>query len=123
MITGDSSTASEVKLDLIDKSFATALDEEAIRLGGITIFNVRVVGDPAIQRIAAIRYASKVTLVTLALDGSTVSSVDAGRELRDFIAPLEMWTALSLREQAEASVAGYTDLLVGALRSQGHVPG
>ncbi|BCM17766.1 hypothetical protein [Mesorhizobium sp. J8] len=103
-------------------SFTEKAAAIAARSRGILLFDVRVDGDAAVQRIAAIRYPSDRTGV-LALDrqGSVIRHCIVGGIFSGFIAPLENWTSMPLSMQAKINVDGHATLFLDALRKAGHM--
>ncbi|CDX44995.1 conserved hypothetical protein [Mesorhizobium sp. ORS 3359] len=95
----------------------------AARSRGLLLFDVRVDGDAAVQRIAAIRYPSDRTGV-LALDirGVGIRHCIVGGTFSALTAPLENWTGMPLSMQAKISVDDHATLFLGALREAGHLP-
>ncbi|MET3597750.1 hypothetical protein ABID26_007176 [Mesorhizobium shonense] len=95
----------------------------AARSRGILLFDVRVDGDAAVQRIAAIRYPSDRTGV-LALDirGVGIRHCIVGGIFSGLTAPLEHWTGMPLSMQAKINVDDHAALFLGALREAGHMP-
>ncbi|KUM25561.1 hypothetical protein AU467_25615 [Mesorhizobium loti] len=103
--------------------FTEKVAEIAIRSHGVMLFDLRVDGDMALQRIAAIRYPGNQTGV-LALDkrGAMTNHCMVNGTFSRFIAPLEDWNILPLPMQARTSIAGQTSLFIGALRNAGYIP-
>lgn len=108
--------------DLLRTSFASLVAEAAIRTEGNVLFDIRVDGDPSVQRIAAIAFADAgVAFVLLANDGTHFRVVFPEEDLSDFTDPLSRWFALSLHERATTPFRGSAILLLGALRRCGHL--
>lgn len=108
--------------DLLLTSFASVVSQAATRTNSNILFDVRVDGDPLVQRLAAIAFAdADVTFVLLAKDGFHFSVISPEEDLSDFIAPLSQWFALSLHEQAVTPFQGWVALLLGALQRCEHI--
>ncbi len=107
---------SRIRLD--QEGFSAFAAREASLLSGTLLFNVRVINDPSIQRIAALRTgAGRMLVLAQAADGASAFLMQIGPSFAPFIEPLARWHALPLSEQADTRVGGQTALLVGALRA------
>lgn len=95
----------------------------AARSRGILLFDVRVDGDAAVQRIAAIRYPSDRTgVLALDIQGVAIRHCMVDGIFLGLTAPLENWTGMPLSMQAKISVDDHATLFLGALREAGHLP-
>ncbi len=106
--------------DLIEHSFASIASDSAERMGGRVLFDVRIDGDPDVQRIAALEFAEgNIAFLILAANGTEVSALASTEGLSDFVAPLSRWFELPLHERAITPFRGAASLLIGALRRCG----
>ncbi|WP_430682332.1 hypothetical protein [Mesorhizobium australafricanum] len=95
----------------------------AARSRGILLFDVRVGGDTAVQRIAAIRYPSdRIGVLALDIQGVVIRHCIVGGIFSGLTAPLENWTGMPLSMQAKINVDDHAALFLGALREAGHMP-
>ncbi|RAZ72925.1 hypothetical protein [Mesorhizobium atlanticum] len=94
----------------------------AARSRGILLFDVRINGDAAVQRIAAIRYPSDRTgVLALDIQGLVIRHCIVGGILSGLTAPLENWTSMPLSMQAKVNIDHHATLFLGALRKAGHM--
>src|SRR4029079_2486441 len=90
----------------------------AARSRGILLFDVRIEGDAAAQRVAAIQYSSdQMGILALEQQGSGTRHCMINDGFSSFIAPLENWTKLPLSTQATIDITGHVSLVMGALRN------
>ncbi|MGX7877257.1 hypothetical protein ACVDG5_035710 [Mesorhizobium sp. ORM6] len=105
-------------------SFNERAAEIAARSQGTLVFDVRVEGDPEVQRIAAIRYRSERTgVVALDRQGVVTHYCMVNGTFSDLMAPLENWTSMPLSMQAKIDVTALAGLFLDALRNAGHMLG
>ena len=83
--------------------FSERVDDVAQKTAGSVLFDVRVDGNPGIQRIAAIGYgADGVVAIVMGRYGELASvPVDGGSEV--LIAELSAWCALPMAKQSSVS--------------------
>ncbi|TPI09408.1 hypothetical protein [Mesorhizobium sp. B2-4-6] len=103
--------------------FAEKATEIARQTSGRLLFEIRLDGDAHYQRVAAISYArGEIGILVLDKDGASVRSSIAGGGFASFIEPLECWSNLPLRDQANNDIRGHAILFIAALRNAGCAP-
>ncbi len=96
----------------MNRPFPDRVDDIAHKTAGSVLFDVRVDGDPGIQRIAAIGYGAD-GVVAIVMDGhGTLVSVPVDGRSDALIAELSAWWTLPMAEQIKVShVEAATKLL------------
>ncbi|WP_292862630.1 hypothetical protein [Mesorhizobium sp.] len=103
-------------------SFTEKAEKIATMSRGALLFDVRIDGDAAIQRVAAIRYPSDQTgVLALEKQGLVTRHCLINGAFSSFIGPLEAWTSQPLSTQAKTDIVGHASLFIGALRNAGYM--
>ncbi|WP_244494058.1 MULTISPECIES: hypothetical protein [Mesorhizobium] len=105
----------------LNRPFSDRVGDIAQKTAGSVLFDVRVDGDPGIQRIAAIGYGAEgVVAVVMDRDGGLASApVDGGSYA--LIAELSAWCALPMAEQISASYLEAATKLLAELAKAGRI--
>jgi hypothetical protein len=104
----------------MNRPFADRVGDIAQKTAGCVLFDVRVDGNPGIQRIAAIGYGAEgAVAIVMRRDGGLASvPVDGGSDT--LIAELSAWYALPMPEQTSVSHVEAATKLLAEIAKAGH---
>jgi len=102
--------------------FSDRMARIAGRTGGSLMFDVRIFGDPAVERMAAIAYGAIGTAIAVLTKRGDIRCVAADdRSAAEHMDALAAWSRMPAAEQAAADYTETTRLLLAALRRAGRL--
>ncbi|WP_412033452.1 hypothetical protein [Mesorhizobium sp. CO1-1-8] len=106
--------------DGIQKPFSDRVIDAAEKTEGSVLFNVRIDGDAAIRRMAAIGYGAAEAAIVVLEKGGQMRCALVNGEACTLVTELSAWESLPLSEHARIEYRGTATILLAKLRSSGH---
>ncbi|WP_027038485.1 hypothetical protein [Mesorhizobium ciceri] len=104
----------------LNRPFYDRVADAAEKTAGSLLFDVRVDGDPCVQRMAAIGYGVTGTAIIVMEKNGHLRAESINGDTALLVAELAAWNASPLSEQATVDHCGTASKLLAKLRSSGH---